>query len=58
MPRSNRPHRERTHDWQKIQHYGLSVELEAKLAELDPYRSFVEQVRQLVRREEHDNGYH
>ncbi len=31
------------------------VELEAKLAELEPYRSFVEQVRQRVRREEYDN---
>jgi chromosome segregation ATPase len=28
--------------------------LEAKLAELEPYRTFVEQVRQRVRREEHD----
>ena len=31
------------------------VELEAKLAELEPYRDFVEQVRQCVRREEYDN---
>ncbi|HZR44222.1 MAG TPA: hypothetical protein VFB12_29185 [Ktedonobacteraceae bacterium] len=30
------------------------VELEAKLAELEPYRSFVEQVRLRVRREEHE----
>ena len=30
------------------------AELEAKLAELEPYRTFVEQVRQRVRREEHD----
>lgn len=30
------------------------VELEAKLAELEPYRSFVEQVRMRIRREEHD----
>lgn len=29
------------------------VELEAKLAELEPYRSFVEQVRQRIRQEEH-----
>ncbi len=28
--------------------------LEAKLAELEPYRNFVEQVRQRVRREEHE----
>jgi hypothetical protein len=31
------------------------VELEAKLAELEPYRAFVEQVRQRVRREEYSN---
>jgi vacuolar-type H+-ATPase subunit E/Vma4 len=28
--------------------------LEAKLAELEPYRNFVEQVRQRVRQEEHE----
>jgi hypothetical protein len=31
-------------------------ELEAKLAELEPYRSFVEQVRRRVRLEEHGGG--
>jgi hypothetical protein len=31
------------------------VELEAKLAELEPYRNFVEQVRLRVRQEEHDD---
>jgi hypothetical protein len=31
------------------------VELEAKLMELEPYRTFVEQVRQRVRKEEHGN---
>ncbi|MBO0784371.1 MAG: hypothetical protein J2P37_36675 [Ktedonobacteraceae bacterium] len=31
------------------------VELEAKLAELEPYKTFVEQVRQRVRQEEHGN---
>jgi hypothetical protein len=31
-------------------------ELEAKLAELEPYRDFVEQIRQRVQREEHNNG--
>jgi len=31
------------------------VEVEAKLAELEPYRNFVEQVRQRVRQEEHGN---
>lgn len=30
------------------------VELEARLAELEPYRSFVEQARVRIRREEHD----
>jgi len=30
------------------------MELEAKLAELEPYRNFVEQVRQRVRQEEHE----
>lgn len=30
--------------------------LEAKLAELEPYRNFVEQVRQRVRQEEHEEG--
>lgn len=30
------------------------VELEAKLAELEPYRTFVEQVRSRVRQEEHE----
>ncbi len=36
------------------------VELEAKLAELEPYRSFVEQVRQRIRHEEHNDNtpYH
>ena len=33
------------------------AEVEAKLAELEPYRSFVEQVRQRVQREEHDNDH-
>lgn len=32
------------------------AELEAKLAELEPYRSFVEEVRQRVRREEYGDG--
>ena len=31
-------------------------ELEAKLTELEPYRSFVEQVRMRVRLEEHGEG--
>lgn len=31
-------------------------ELEAKLAELEPYRDFVEQIRQRVQREEYNNG--
>jgi len=31
------------------------AELEAKLVELEPYRTFVEQVRQRVRREEYSN---
>jgi hypothetical protein len=31
------------------------VELEAKLTELEPYRNFVEQVRQRVRHEEHED---
>jgi len=32
------------------------VELEAKLAELEQYSSFVEQVRVRIRREEHDQA--
>ncbi len=38
-----------------LQHDARVVELEAKLVELEPYRSFVEQVRQRVRLEEHGN---
>jgi chromosome segregation ATPase len=37
-----------------LQRDARMVELEAKLAELEPYRSFVEQVRMRIRREEHD----
>ncbi len=33
------------------------VEVEAKLAELEPYRAFVEQVRQRVQREEYGNDH-
>ncbi|QBD77348.1 hypothetical protein EPA93_15645 [Ktedonosporobacter rubrisoli] len=38
-----------------LQRDARMVELEAKLAELEPYRSFVEQVRvRIRRREEHE----
>jgi dihydroneopterin aldolase len=30
------------------------AELEAKLAELEPYRTFIEQIRKKVRKEEYD----
>jgi hypothetical protein len=38
-----------------LQRDARAVELEAKLAELEPYRNFVEQVRSRVRQEEHED---
>jgi len=34
------------------------AELETKIAELEPYRDFIEQVRMRIRREEHDDTSH
>lgn len=40
-----------------LQREARVVELEVKLAELEPYRNFVEQIRLRVHKEEYGNGY-